>query len=144
MWPPFDKSCLSPCLLDLAVIGHTFNHYFKEIVAIFAVFILLPIWHFSQAVFDSKRNNRVLSRRCLYNPLCAYNRVCWTKTPKFSWDSGLDFLHLFTYDPEWIGIWNTWMENFVNCYSCPSIFTFDILEVRKIKSWGWDKIITWK
>ena len=23
MWPPFDKSCLSPCLLDLAVIGHT-------------------------------------------------------------------------------------------------------------------------
>lgn len=23
MWTPFDKSCLCPCLLDLAVIGHT-------------------------------------------------------------------------------------------------------------------------
>lgn len=83
----------------------------------------------TEAVFDSKGNNRVLSRGGLYNPLCTHNRVCWTETPKYSWDSGLDFLHFFTDYPEWIGIWNTWMENSFNCYISSWICTINILEV---------------
>lgn len=39
-------------------------------------------------------------------------------------------LYVITHGPEWIGIWNTAMENSVNCHLSPCISFADFLVVR--------------